>query len=90
MGLSSCVFGQACMECPYGGLCTDGNVVAVPGYWGGVQPASGALSFAVCPTGYCCDGTQRDPCTGPASCRYVTGRTVAQTVCMELTTFFEF
>jgi hypothetical protein len=58
-----------CLLCPTGGVCTDGVAAATPGYWGAGDTApSIGVSFALCPTGYCCDGSTSWPCTGMGPC----------------------
>ncbi len=56
----------SCQSCPYGGLCSAGNVQARPNYWG--YSHEGTLHFAQCPAGYCCSGRDTDPCDSYASC----------------------
>jgi hypothetical protein len=56
-----------CLPCPIGGLCLSGaRVSATPGHWGAASNAT--VSFMVCPTGYCCDGTPSSPCVRMDSC----------------------
>ncbi len=55
-----------CFPCPPGGVCTQGRVVAAPGHWGATLGAEvvngsgtgpvislGAVTFSMCPAGYC-------------------------------------
>jgi hypothetical protein len=61
-----------CLPCPVGGVCEDGAPVATPGFWGAANDNPPDLvpnaSFAVCPTGYCCDGSEAWPCVGMGPC----------------------
>ena len=62
-----------CHQCPVGGDCSSGlgDVVALPGYWGGKAVSNGTttVSFLPCPTGYCCLGEGTNwPCTAVDSC----------------------
>ena len=54
-----------CNSCPFGGTCANGAVRAQPGYWGALND-SGVVSFALCPSGYCCDSPVS--CTSYSSC----------------------
>ncbi len=56
----------SCQSCPYGAVCSAGNVQARPNYWG--YSFEGALHFAQCPAGYCCSGRDSDKCHSYASC----------------------
>jgi hypothetical protein len=57
-----------CLPCPVGGVCAGGVVGAIPGYWGAPDVTPPNASFAVCPAGYCCDGSATWPCTGLSPC----------------------
>jgi hypothetical protein len=54
-----------CNTCPFGGTCVNGAVTAQPGYWG-APDAAGVVSFALCPSGYCC--SSRASCLSYNSC----------------------
>ena len=54
----------SCLPCPIGGVCQLGNVAAAAGWWGAAD-AAGAVSFAPCPDGYCCDS---EGCAGVDAC----------------------
>jgi hypothetical protein len=56
-----------CFPCPSGGLCSRGGVTATSHHWGD-SDGSGKVSFAVCPTGYCCDDTTMWKCTAIDTC----------------------
>lgn len=62
----------ACTPCPFGGVCSGASQPPVPqpGYWGQVA-GSGNVSFAVCPSSYCCSDlascTATDSCHGSRS-----------------------
>lgn len=56
-----------CQACPVGGNCVGGSLLAVAGHWGAAD-AGGTVQFAVCPTDYCCDGSEEWPCSAPNSC----------------------
>jgi hypothetical protein len=56
-----------CLQCPVGGVCHGGTIVASPGYWGSTLPwAPTEVQFAVGPDGYCCGG--RTPCMAINTC----------------------
>ena len=62
----------SCLACPFGGACSNGSVVAAPGYWGA---GDARVSFTVCPVGYCCTGSADSPCASMRSCAgYRTGQ----------------
>jgi hypothetical protein len=42
-----------CLTCPRGATCVDGLPLATVGYWGASDPATGVVTFALCPSGYC-------------------------------------
>lgn len=56
-----------CEACPPGGQCSADSILAVAGQWGAPDPATGVVSFGVCPTEYCCGGPAW-PCTKRNSC----------------------
>jgi predicted outer membrane repeat protein len=58
----------SCNTCPFGGTCVNGNVIAQPGYWGAARAANaaGVVSFALCPSGYCCSSPVN--CVSTSSC----------------------
>jgi hypothetical protein len=65
---------STCQPCPIGGNCSADAVLAFAGHWGAFDPVTGVVSFAQCPTGYCCDG-HTWPCTELKSCAgYRTGQ----------------
>jgi hypothetical protein len=57
-GFSTGQAGQAnnptCEQCPFGGTCSEGSVLAQPGYWG-ASTSDNTVAFVMCPSGYCCD-----------------------------------
>ncbi len=60
-----------CQSCPVGGVCNGGAPAAAPGFWGAashVSPRPHDALFAVCPAGYCCDGSELWPCVGMNPC----------------------
>ena len=59
------VTNPSCNACPFGGICVNGGVIAQPGYWGAAN-ASHGVSFALCPSGYCCSSPAN--CVSMSSC----------------------
>ena len=55
-----------CLECPYGGECTGYEVKTKPNYWG--YKYNGQITFQQCPLGYCCTGSNNNPCTTYNTC----------------------
>jgi hypothetical protein len=66
----STVTNITCLPCPSGGACTNGSVLATPGYWGaaGTANLNKVVTMAECPPGYCCSGTSAAPCSAVDSC----------------------
>ena len=62
-GLPGNVSNPACLSCPLGGQCSGGAIIASQGHWGGGFPV---VTFATCPSGYCCDS--ESSCDGVAPC----------------------
>ncbi len=54
-----------CQPCPFGGECLDGNVKALPNYWG--YKMNGQVFFLPCPPQYCCNGIDV-PCDSFNTC----------------------
>ncbi len=71
-GIPGAAVNFPCLPCPVGGVCVDGAPVATPGFWGAANDNAPDLlpnaSFAVCPAGYCCDGSEAWPCVGMGPC----------------------
>ena len=54
-----------CMQCPRGGNCVNGKIMAKPNFWG--YKGNKSITFAQCPPGYCCHSTdcvRYDSCHG--------------------------
>ena len=55
-----------CLECPYGAVCSNGNLKSMPGFWG-TRIATGEYEFYQCLGSYCCMKTACEmtaPCSG--------------------------
>ncbi len=57
---------KSCIPCPAGGECSGTDLKAKPNYWG--FNSSGLVEFQQCPIGYCCGGTDENPCSSFNSC----------------------
>ena len=57
---------NACIECPYGAVCTGNNVIPRPNYWG--HWYGDKLEFVQCPVGYCCSGSNSSICSSYDYC----------------------
>ncbi len=55
-----------CMSCPYGGDCTESNLLSKPNFWGYRDQQS--FTFVQCPLGYCCSGEGDLACKSYNSC----------------------
>ncbi len=59
-------FDPRCINCPYGGHCSDTGLRAKPNFWGYIEKDK--VVFAQCPAEYCCSGGEQTPCSTHNSC----------------------
>ncbi len=70
MSLHDVQMKSSCQACPFGGVCSDGKVTALPNYWGHTMGDN--IIFLSYPASYCCNGI--DACVMPTTSVSLTGQ----------------